>query len=173
MDITPYVEGLRRDLLDAAGAGDEQTRDIAERLSLALAPAARLAIMEAVSQAAAEITSEMTAGCCEVRLEGRDLSFVLSHDVPEPPAPPAPPPPPAPEDEDDDAISRVTLRLPESVKNRAEELATTSGQSLNAWLVNTIRTATSDSAIRVDVDLSSLPFGGPFGRGPKRITGWA
>ena len=43
-------------------------------------------------------------------------------------------------------------------------------------LVNLVRSATSDTAIHVDVDLSGLPFGGdfPFGgkRGNRRVTGW-
>ena len=62
MDITPYVDHLRRDLVAAAaGAGDE-LRSAAERLSFALDPAARLALMEAISQACAEITAAMPDG---------------------------------------------------------------------------------------------------------------
>src|SRR6478752_3571149 len=62
MDITPYVESLRRDLLAAAEAAGPEARDATERLSYALDPAARLALMEAISQAAAEITAELPAG---------------------------------------------------------------------------------------------------------------
>ena len=97
MDITPYVESLRRDLLAAAeGAGDE-ARQIVERLAFAIDPAARLAIMEAVSEAAAEITAEMPAGGVDVRLSGRELDFVVDTAAPEAPA--APPAPPADEPE--------------------------------------------------------------------------
>lgn len=179
MDITPYVEGLRRDLVDAASAGGDQTRDAAERLTLALTPATRLALMEAISQAAAEITSEMRHGGVDVRLNGRELDFVVTQDEGIT-SPPEPPTPPAPTDagEDDGSVARVSLRLPESVKSRAEELAATSGQSLNAWLVNAIRAATHERAVDADIDLSSFPFpggGDPFGRGrgPRRMTGWA
>jgi hypothetical protein len=66
--------------------------------------------------------------------------------------------------------------MPESVKARAEDAAADAGQSLNTWLVNLVRAATSDQAIHVDVDLSSIPFGSdfPFGgkRGNRRMTGW-
>src|SRR3954465_2961452 len=62
MDITPYVESLRRDLVAAAEAAGPEARDATERLAFALDPAARLALMEAVSQAAAEITAEMANG---------------------------------------------------------------------------------------------------------------
>lgn len=172
MDLTPYVESLRRDLLAAAGA-DEQTHAVAERLGYALEPAARLALMEAVSHAAAEITAEMTGGGVDVRLDGRELDFVVHVDA----APAAPAPPPtAPEAEAEGGAARISLRLPENLKNRAEEAAAGAGQSLNTWLVTVVRDATREGAARVDVDLSSLPFPGgldPFGRRTgRRTTGW-
>lgn len=178
MDITPYIESLRRDLVAAAEAGGEEARASAERLALALDPASRLAIMEAISQAAAEITAEMPSGSVDVRLSGRELDFVV--DAPEvtaptPPAPPTPPAAPSPEGEEDGVV-RITLRLPESVKARAEELAASSGHSLNTWLVNTVRNATHMGAINVDIDLSSLPFGAEGfpgrNRGRRKMSGW-
>jgi hypothetical protein len=182
MDITPYVERLRHDLTQAAAAGDDQVRDSAERLTLALDPSMRLALMEALSQAAAEITSEMRSGSVDVRLTGRELEFVVEQDVPAPPAPPMPPGTPGAEEEDDDgAMARITLRLPESVKAKAEELAGRSGSSLNTWIVNVLRAATREGAINIDIDLSSIPFfegTDPFGpgrggrRGTRRMTGW-
>ena len=176
MDITPYVEGLRRDLVAAAEAAGPEAREVTERLSFALDPAARLALMEAVSQAAAEITAEMPAGGVDVRLDGRELAFVV-HSAPAPAAEQATPPPPAEEPEDDGNVARITLRIPESVKARAEELAARSGHSLNTWLVNVVRGATRDGAINVDIDLSSIPFLGgndPFTgkQGNRRMTGW-
>ena len=78
----------------------------------------------------------------------------------------------------DAGLARITLRIPESVKTKAEDAAAKSGQSLNTWLVNVVRAATRDGAINVDIDLSSIPFFGsdPFGagkqRGNRRMTGW-
>ena len=182
MDITPYVERLRHDLTQAAAAGDDQVRDAAERLALALDPSMRLALMEALSQAAAEITTEMRVGSVDVRLTGRELEFVVEHPTPTAQTPPPSAQAQADEEEDDGATARITLRLPESVKTRAEELAAKTGSSLNTWIVNVLRSATRDGAINIDIDLSSIPFldGGtdPFGpgrggrRGPRRMTGW-
>ncbi|HSV40848.1 MAG TPA: toxin-antitoxin system HicB family antitoxin [Nocardioidaceae bacterium] len=185
MDITPYVESLRQDLAAAAEAGGAEAKAAAERLALALDPAVRLALMDALSQAAAEITSELPAGSVEVRLKGREPQLVVDvpsyHEHPAPPAssaPPAPPGAPGVDDEDEDGtIARITLRIPEAVKFRAEEMAAKSGHSLNSWVVNVLRAATaSRGPINVDIDLSSIPFfddGRPGGRhGSRRMTGW-
>ncbi|MDE0776230.1 MAG: toxin-antitoxin system HicB family antitoxin [Nocardioides sp.] len=191
MDITPYVDHLRRDLLTAAEGAGEELRSAAERLGFALDPAARLALMEAISQACSEITAEMPAGGVDVRLDGRDLAFVVDAPTagpPVPPAPPTPPLPPEPEEETESGgTARITLRLPESVKAKAEDAAADAGQSLNTWLVSVIRAATRPGGINVDIDLSSLPqllgdnfpfgSGGPPGSGrgrtsSKRMNGW-
>src|SRR3954462_8443690 len=168
MDLTPYVDNLRHDLAAAAEAGGREARSAAERLALALDPAVRLALMDALSQAAAEITSELAAGSVDVRLRGRALEFVVDVPMmplapPAAPAPPGPPGPPAadgPEEaaEEDGAVARITLRLPESVKYRAEELATKGGHACNSVSFNGGRAATRDRAVNVDIDLSSVPF---------------
>lgn len=176
MDITPYIDSLRRDLLAAAEAGGDEVQRAAERLTYALDPSARLALMEAISQAAAEITAELPDGGVDVRLNGRELDFVVDI-APAPmtaPVPPTPPAPPAPSDEDE-GLARITLRIPESVKTRAEEKAAAAGHSLNTWLVNVVRSATNDHAVSVDIDLSSLPFFGQDAHrksGKRRMTGW-
>lgn len=190
MDITPYVEDLRGDLAGAARSGGPEAAEAAERLALALEPALRMVLLEALSHATAEITASLEGGSVEVRLKGREPQFVVDvptvpMQAPAAPAAPSPPPPPGAEDdvpvEEDDSIARISLRIPESLKYKAEELAAKSGHSLNAWIVNVVRTATRErGAINVDVDLSSIPFfdrqytgSGPrtAGRG-KRMTGW-
>jgi hypothetical protein len=183
MDITPYIERLRHDLLAAAEAAAPEVRAAAERLTYAVDPSARLALMEAISQAAAEITAELPSGGVDVRLNGRDLEFVVQM-TPQPMAA-APAPSPEEDDEEDGTIARFSLRIPESLKTKAEEAAERSGNSLNTWLVNVIRAATRDGGIKVDVDLSSLPQmindamagfdphrGRPRPPGNRRMTGW-
>jgi len=180
MDITPYIDSLRRDLVAAAEAAGPETRAAAERLTFALDPSARLALMEAISQAAAEITAELPSGGVDVRLNGRELDFLVHTPPPSGPTPAAAPSQPSAEEaEEEGGTARITLRMPESVKARAEELAARSGHSLNTWLVNIVRAATRENAINVDIDLSSIPFLGndPFGghgpgRGNRRMTGW-
>jgi len=177
MDITPFVDSLRRDLRHAAEASGPDGQAAADRMLLALEPAVRLVLMESLAQAAAEITAELPAGVVEVRLRGRDPELFV--DVPTPPAaPPVDAAAPLTDDEadEDGTIARVSLRIPESVKQRAEELAAKSGHSLNGWMVNVLRAATSQRVVNVDIDLSSIPFlddRGPTGRpGTRRMSGW-
>ncbi len=183
MDITQFAEALRRDLTQAAEAGGEEIRAAADRLALALDPAVRLTLMDALSQAASEITNELDGTSVEVRLKGREPVFVVtSHGpmpTPEPPGAPEPPRPPDPADEFDgeDAIARITLRLPESLKVRSEELAASRGQSLNTWLVNAARLAASGD-FNLNISSSGISMGmspGAPGRNRssnKRIQGW-
>jgi len=179
MDITQFVEGLRRDLAQAANAGDPDVQAAAERLTLALDPALRLTLMDALSQAAAEITNELEGSTVEVRLKGREPEFVVAGVASDrPPTPPPPPSPPDPAEEaEDGATARITLRLPESLKARAEELAASRGQSLNTWLVNAARMATT-TGINVDISSQGISMGlGPGAPGrnrssSKRIQGW-
>jgi hypothetical protein len=176
MDITHFVDSLRRDLVGAAEAAGSEGRAAAERILHALEPAVRLTVMEVLAQATAEITADLPAGVVEVRLRGRDPEIVV--DVPTPTSAPLPTVPtsatPSAEpvvadaDLEDEGVARITLRLPESLKTRAEDHAARSGHSLNAWIVNAVRAATSEQPINVDIDLSSIPFGGK----PRRMSGW-
>ncbi len=169
MDLTPHIDSLQRDLIAAAEVAAPETRAATERLLYALSPAVRLALMDAISQAAAEITSRMPSGSIEVRLNGRELDFVLQL----PPAQAANPSPPPDDGDDDGGLARISLRMPETIKARAEELAARSGQSLNNWLVNVVRAATRGDLPPgglADPVPSADPFGGK--RGNRRMTGW-
>ncbi|MEJ7707294.1 MAG: hypothetical protein WKF82_08470 [Nocardioidaceae bacterium] len=174
MDITPFVSGLRRDLLDAADVGADDVRAAAERLSLALDAAVRLTLMDALSEAAAEITHELPGSSVEVRLKGREPVFVVSgaaaESAPSTPAVAAEAAEPG-EAEGDEGVARITLRLPESIKVRAEEHAAKRGQSLNTWLVNAVRAAASTAR---NQDWNPLGPGAPGSNrsSNKRIQGW-
>lgn len=151
MDISHHVEELQRQLLTAASAGTPQTEEIAGRLAAALDAAGRLAILEALSEAAGEITRELAPGSVDVRLRGRDVDFVVaaapgaaSADPDSDQDPPLSAPTAKgtqPGEADDGSMSRTTLRLPEGLKARAEDAAALEGVSLNTWLVRAVITA--------------------------------
>jgi hypothetical protein len=173
MDLMPYVDQLRREVAVAAEAGGEEARALAERLMAPLESATRLALLEALSAAADEITMELAPGAVEVRLRGRDPDFVVT--APPPPVPRAEPaeaaPPPAaaaPPDADDGGTSRISLRVPESLKPRIDDAARREGLSVNAWLVRAITAAVEGGG--------TGRRGGRGGPGPQQgdrdFTGW-
>ncbi|MFC0598422.1 toxin-antitoxin system HicB family antitoxin [Streptomyces palmae] len=147
MDLTPYVETLRRELAVAAEAGGEEARELADRLTAPLESATRLTLLNVLSAAMDEITRELAPGSVDVRLRGLDPDFVVT---PPPgdggalaaPAVPAEPlKAPIPAEGDEGGTARVNLRLPAHLKARAEEAASREGLSVNAWLVRAVSAA--------------------------------
>lgn len=142
MDLSPYINSLREDLSTAASAGDEKTRKVAGVLAAALEPSMRLALMNALSDLAAEVTAHLDDHVVDVRLDGRDVRVVVTgtgHDEEHPEAPNPPPPPPPPGEGGD--ISRLTLRLFEEIKGKAEEAAAAQGVSLNTFVQQAVQSA--------------------------------
>src|SRR5829696_2904416 len=95
MDLTPFVDSLRRDLLTAAAAGTEETRRTAELLVAAMDPAVRLAILDALSAATADVTAALPGVTVEVRMQGREPRISVDTVDPEPDPRPTPDPGPA------------------------------------------------------------------------------
>ena len=156
MDLTRLVGALREDLKRSAEVAGGDVNAAAERLLLALEPAMRLTLMEALSQAAAEIGARLPNVRIDVRLNGRepDIVIELAREAVAGSA-----------DTSDDAnTARLTLRLPEAIKSRAEALAARRGQSLNTWLVAAVRAATDERVEFTD---------GRSGMAGRRMKGWA
>jgi hypothetical protein len=166
MDLTPYVERLRGDLLVAAQAGGDDARALAERLTAPLETAAQLALLDALSAAADEITRELAPGAVELRLRSGEPEFVATAapaDRAEPEADPARVPP-APE-ADDGATARINLRLPEHLKAGVEQAAARERLSVNAWVVRALAAALAGDAHGA----RSRHHGRPGG---QSYTGW-
>lgn len=169
MDLSPYVDALLQELGVAADAGGEDTRAVAERLIAPLESAVRLTLLDALSAAAAEITSELAPGSVDLRLRGREPSFVVtpppSESTDEPGRPPIGLSPRLPTEGDESSMARINLRLPEDLKGRVEEAARQLGLSVNSWLVRA-------AAAAVESDAFGRDTGRPMPRGAERMTGW-
>jgi hypothetical protein len=140
MDLTSYVDNLRHELATAAEAGGEDARALAERLAAPLDSAVRLVLLDALSAAAAEITRDLAPGSVDLRLRGREPSFVVTpppadHSLEEPEPPETDVMPPVSPEGDEGATARISFRLAEHLKGRIEEAAAQAGLSVNAWLV--------------------------------------
>jgi len=140
---------------------------------MALEPALRLVLLDVLTEAAAEVSTELAPASIEVRLRGRDPELVVT------PAPGALPDVHAgleptghvagvdsPGGEaDDGTTARITLRLPDSLKQRIDDAATRMGLSVNAWLVRTIVDSFDPADTRTAPQRSSW--------GGQQFTGWA
>jgi len=168
MDLGQYVTQLREDLASAAGAGDEQTQRTAALLGAAIEPAARLALMNALSDLAAEVTAALPDHVVEVRLDGRDVRVAVTADPAAEPAAEEPPPFRGfPGGADAGDISRITLRLMDQIKNQAERAAAAQGVSLNSWVAQAVQGALSGGGRR-----PGRRDGGPGDRDERRLRGW-
>lgn len=127
METGPHVDALKGDLAAVAG-DDEALGAAAERLGRALESSVQLRMLDALGEAALELSEQLPAGHVEVRLAGRDVRLVFVADDLAGAAP-----------ADDEGTARITLRLPEGVKTRVETAAAREGVSANSWLVHAVR----------------------------------
>jgi sarcosine oxidase gamma subunit len=138
MQMAPHVEALQNDLADIAAVGDEATARAAQRLSVALRSSAGLRILDALSEAALELSAQLPSGHVEVRMSGPDPQLVYVEEEGAAPATAA----------DERVTARITLRLPESLKATIELVAGREGVSLNTWLIRAIARAVSSQPSR-------------------------
>jgi hypothetical protein len=184
MDLTPYTQNLRDDLLTAASVGDEDSRRAAALLASAIEPAARLAIMNALSDLAAEVTGALEDTSVELRLDGRDVRVSVTRHAQESVATAADSTGWTGSGRDSGAadggqsaddlrramqdaggeLSRTTVRLFNELRSQAERAAAQEGVSLNTY----ISRAVSDSV------RSAVPGKGNRGHGPggRTVTGY-
>ncbi|ASF06148.1 hypothetical protein NBRGN_064_00210 [Nocardia brasiliensis NBRC 14402] len=136
MDLNKYTARLRTDLIAAAALGDEKTQATAAALAAATESSARLVLLAALSDLAAEISTELGDRSVHLSFDGTDAKVDLrkTSSADEHPS----------FEEMTGDISRVTLRLVEQMKSRAEEAAAQSGQSLNSWLSSAVSGALRD-----------------------------
>ncbi|MFE0591018.1 ribbon-helix-helix protein, CopG family [Micromonospora echinospora] len=171
MDLNPYVASLGRELLTAVETGGDDGTAVVERLTVSMESAIRLALLEALSAAADEITRELAPGSVQVRLRGRDPEFVVTPHQVEQPTEHTTDRGAAPADDavtgfEDGATARINVRLPEQLKAAVEEAAGKEGRSVNAWLVRAASAALRSSERDHGSDRRSKPSA-------QRYTGWA
>ena len=128
MQIDGYIQALREDLARIAAVGDESTARAAELVAVALESALGRHLMEALGEAALELSPQLDGGRVEVRFAGADPELVYVREEVDEPETAA----------DDPLSARITLRLPDSLKVRVEEAASRDGVSVNTWIVQAL-----------------------------------
>lgn len=127
MEMSNLTQAIVDDVTATAALGDESLQDAADRLSRTIATAVRTHVLEALGQAAMELSDQLDGSRIEVRLSGTDAELIVVRDETEWQSP-----------ADDDTSARISLRLSEALKARADAAAAADGVSTNTWLVRTI-----------------------------------
>ena len=153
MQTAQFVESLQADLRELAQLGGEELVQAAHRLEGAVKQAATLRLIEALTQIALEVSSQLPNGHLDVRLAGQDPELVYVEEQREQAQ--------AAQTAEDGLNARITLRLPESLKTALEHAADQEGLSVNAWLVRALQRAVSGGSARGAI------------RTGKRISGYA
>ncbi|HUJ07467.1 MAG TPA: toxin-antitoxin system HicB family antitoxin [Streptosporangiaceae bacterium] len=131
MELSSYVESLRRELGSLTRFASDDVVRVAGQLAEALDSPVRLTLLDVLTAAAAEITTRLDDAVIEVRLVGGEPEFVVTAAATQHEEPPGT----AADDQGEESgTARVTLRLSEQVKARVEAQAAASGLSVNAWL---------------------------------------
>jgi hypothetical protein len=154
VELAPHLAVLRADLAAAAAVGGDDVARAATLLGDAVEPALRLMLLDLLTEAAEELTMQLGGATVELRLRGREPELVATG------------PTPAPVEQEsttEEGTARLTLRLPETLKGRAEAAAAAEGQSVNSWLVRAVAAALEQR--------QSFPFAGRPS-GPRRLTGF-
>ena len=129
MQLDSHIQAIQEDLAGTASIGDEATAQAAQRLSEALGSTLHLRLLDLLGEAALEIGGQLGSGRVEVRLAGREPELVVVMEETPDSVQVAP---------GEEYTGRITLRLPESLKNSVEAAAAQEGVSTNAWLVRSI-----------------------------------
>ena len=130
MQIEGIIQALREDLFRVAALGDENTSRAADILSVAIEASLGRRLQDALAEAALELNEQLDSAHVELRIAGHDLQLVLVREDGS-----------VPEAADEAFSARISLRLPESLKQRVESAAAREGASVNTWLVQALQRA--------------------------------
>lgn len=126
MNLTIVIDSLKDELTAVADLGDERAAAVGRRLAETLGANLRLRLLDILSQAALELSSNLPSGHVEVRLAGQEPELVYVQGETEAAG------------ASEDMSARISLRLPESLKGAVEAAAAREGVSVNTWLVRTL-----------------------------------
>lgn len=131
MKLSSTSQALLADLAAMAKTLDPALGEQLTRLLPLGSGVVSVRLLELVTELSVELSRTLPAGRIEVRMASADAPELVYVET-EPPAAPA---------GDDGEQARLTLRLPQGLKEQAERAAGAAGMSLNAWLVKEVADA--------------------------------
>jgi uncharacterized protein (DUF1778 family) len=128
MRLDPILAEVEAAIQAQLRLADPSVSEAATDFLEAFRPAMRTGLTRAAEYAAAEVGAQLGDRRVDVRLSDGEPELVVT-------AATSDLPPPNPEDSE----ARITLRLPGSLKTVIEDAASTSGESVNGWVVDALR----------------------------------
>jgi hypothetical protein len=147
MQISHAITALEQQVAANIRFADPAQGELIGELLSVLTPAIRQSMLNIVEAAAAEVNAQLAGQRVDVRLVDGDPELTLT--ATEIPAPPPPPQAPAAPDDDE---ARITLRIPGYLKDIIAEAASSSGDSVNSWVVDAVRTRSATTKVGNRVD---------------------
>jgi hypothetical protein len=132
------VESLRGDVRAIGELGDETVAQVADRIATLLSRSVPAVLLDLLSQAAAELSSELPDCRVEVRVSGDDVDLAYVAEAPVMAG--------AAGEPEGELTARITLRLSEGLKLRVEQAAATDSLSVNSFIIRTLDRSTTQSA---------------------------
>jgi hypothetical protein len=130
MHVQPVVNSLRAALLNNSGisSADPTIEAAVSHLVEALGPALRVAALDLAEQAAGEVRAQLPDHSVDIVLADGDPTLRITEVRGGSSSRPV----------DEDFGARITLRLPPSLKDLIENAAGSTGESVNAWVVEAL-----------------------------------
>ncbi|MGD2061190.1 MAG: hypothetical protein PVF87_10015 [Acidimicrobiia bacterium] len=133
MQLSHAINKLETAVETQLAVADPDIAAAGGQLMAALKPAISQTMMDVVSLAVAEISSQLDGQTIDIKLVDGDPELVVSED----PASVAPPRPPH-RDGDDEDEARITVRLPGYLKDLISSEAENAGDSVNSYVVDVL-----------------------------------
>ncbi len=142
MQISPAMTELEQQVAAHLRFADPDQAEMIGELIGVLTPAIRQSMLGLVEAAAIEINAQLMGQRVEIRLVDGDPELVVVET-----AIPGPPPPPNPPNPLDDDEARITVRLPGYLKDLISDAASDSGDSVNGWVIDALKTRSATAKV--------------------------
>lgn len=129
MRLEPIMNEIDATIHSQLRLADPSIGEAAAAFLEAFRPAMKAGIVRAVEQAAVEVNAALGDHTVDVKLVDGEPELAVS-----------PPQGDSGSMPDEEMEARITLRLPGSLKAVIEDAASTSGDSINGWVVDALRT---------------------------------
>jgi hypothetical protein len=127
MNSLEFFDQLKQDLHSLASLGGKELENSLERIMVPLEPILHRRVSAFLCGIAEELSTTLPNGRIEPRYQGDEITLVFVADE----LPPV--------DPNTEMSARITLRLPNELKELIEGAATVDGVSLNSWLLRTVQ----------------------------------